>query len=64
MNLAAFGSILMMKRENVYYENIKDLSGLSRNHPLYAFSFLIIFFSLAGVPPLAGFFANFIFLLQ
>ena len=59
MNLAAFGSILMMKRENVYYENIKDLSGLSRNHPLYAFSFLIIFFSLAGVPPLAGFFAKF-----
>ncbi len=59
MNLAAFGSILMMKRENVYYENIKDLSGLSRNHPLYALSFLIIFFSLAGIPPLAGFFAKF-----
>ena len=59
MNLGAFGCILMLKRENVYYENIDDLSGLSKNHPILAFSFLIIFFSLAGIPPLAGFFAKF-----
>ena len=60
MNLGAFGCIFMMKRENVfYYENINDLSGLSKNHPILAFSFLIIFFSLAGIPPLAGFFAKF-----
>tara|TARA_B100000686_G_scaffold307543_1_gene347849 strand:+ start:3286 stop:4698 length:1413 start_codon:yes stop_codon:yes gene_type:complete len=59
MNLGAFGCIFMMKRENYYYENINDLSGLSRNHPMLAFSFLIIFFSLAGIPPLAGFFAKF-----
>jgi NADH-quinone oxidoreductase subunit N len=49
----------MMKRENVFYENINDLSGLSKNHPMLAFSFLIILFSLAGIPPLAGFFAKF-----
>jgi NADH-quinone oxidoreductase subunit N len=59
MNLAAFGCILMMKRENNFLENINDLSGLSKNHPLLALSFLITLFSLAGIPPLAGFFAKF-----
>ena len=59
MNLGAFGCIFMMKRENVYHENISELSGLYRNHPLLALSLLIIFFSLAGIPPLAGFFAKF-----
>ena len=53
MNLAAFGCIFMMKREN------NELSGLSKNHPILALSFLIILFSLAGIPPLAGFFAKF-----
>ena len=53
------GCIFMMKRENVFYENINDLSGLSKNHPILAISFLIILFSLAGIPPLAGFFAKF-----
>ena len=59
MNLGAFACIFMMKRENIFCENIKDLSGLSKNHPMLALSFLIIFFSLAGIPPLAGFFAKF-----
>tara|TARA_B100000427_G_C15341799_1_gene521509 strand:- start:379 stop:810 length:432 start_codon:yes stop_codon:yes gene_type:complete len=59
MNLGAFACIFMMKRENTYYENIDELSGLSRNHPMIALSFLIILFSLAGIPPLAGFFAKF-----
>ena len=59
MNLGAFGCIFMMKRENYFYENISDLSGMSKNHPILAFSFLIILFSLAGIPPLAGFFAKF-----
>ncbi len=59
MNLGVFGCIFMMKRENIFYENINDLSGLSKNHPILAFSFLILFFSLAGIPPLAGFFAKF-----
>jgi len=59
MNLGAFGCIFMMKRENIFYEKINDLSGLSKNHPMLALSFLIILFSLAGIPPLAGFFAKF-----
>jgi len=49
----------MLKRNDKYYENIEDLSGLSKNHPLIALSFLIMLFSLAGIPPLAGFFAKF-----
>jgi len=59
MNLGLFSCLLMMKRNNKYYENIDDLSGLSKNHPLLSLSLLIILFSLAGIPPLAGFFAKF-----
>ena len=59
MGLGAFGCIFMMKRENIFYENINELSGLSKNHPMTALCFLIILFSLAGIPPLAGFFAKF-----
>ena len=59
MNLGAFGCIFMMKRENAFCENINDLSGMSKNHPILSLSFLIILFSLAGIPPLAGFFAKF-----
>ena len=59
MNLGIFGCIFMMKRENIFHENINELSGLSKNNPILALSFLIILFSLAGIPPLAGFFAKF-----
>ncbi len=59
MNLGFFSCLLMMKRNNIYYEQIDDLSGLSKNHPLLSLSLLIILFSLAGIPPLAGFFAKF-----
>jgi len=59
MNFGFFGCILMMRRESIFYENINDLSGLSKNHPVLALSFLILLFSLAGIPPLAGFFAKF-----
>ena len=59
MNLGLFLCLLMIKRNNEYYENIDDLSGLSKNHPLLSLSLLIILFSLAGIPPLAGFFAKF-----
>ena len=59
MNLALFSCLLMLKRNNEYYENIEDLSGLSKNHPLLSLSLLIILFSLAGIPRLAGFFAKF-----
>jgi NADH-quinone oxidoreductase subunit N len=59
MNLALFSCLLMLKRNNQYYEDIEDLSGLSKNHPLLSVSLLVILFSLAGIPPLAGFFAKF-----
>jgi len=59
MNLGLFSCLLMMKRNNEYFEDIDDLSGLSKNHPLLSLSLLIILFSLAGIPPLAGFFAKF-----
>ena len=59
MNIGSFVCIIIMKRKNIYLENIRDLSGLSKNHPVIAFSFTVILFSLAGIPPLAGFFAKF-----
>ena len=59
MNLGLFSCLLMMKRNHKYYEDIDDLSGLSKNHPLLSISLLAILFSLAGIPPLAGFFAKF-----
>ncbi len=59
MNLGFFSCLLMMRRNNKYFEDIEDLSGLSKNHPLLSLSLLIILFSLAGIPPLAGFFAKF-----
>ena len=59
MNLAFFCCVFMMKKNDKYYENLDDLSGISKNHPILSFCFLIILFSLAGIPPLAGFFAKF-----
>ena len=48
-----------MKKDGKYTEEISELSGISKKHPLIAISFLIILFSLAGIPPLGGFFAKF-----
>ena len=59
MNLSFFSCMFMMRKENLYYEKIEDLSGLSKNHPILSLSLLIVLFSLAGIPPLAGFFAKF-----
>ena len=59
MTLAFFSCLFMMRKKNVFYEDIQDLSGLSANHPILSISLLIILFSLAGIPPLAGFFAKF-----
>ena len=59
MTLAFFSCLFMMRKKNVFYEDIQDLSGLSTNHPILSISLLIILFSLAGIPPLAGFFAKF-----
>ena len=59
MNIGAFSCLYLLKKDGKYKENISDLSGISKKHPLLAISFLIILFSLAGVPPLGGFFAKF-----
>ncbi|MBR0829415.1 NADH-quinone oxidoreductase subunit NuoN [Bradyrhizobium manausense] len=58
MTLGSFAIILAMKRDGKNVENISDFAGLSRTNPLLAFFFAMLLFSLAGVPPLAGFFAK------
>jgi NADH-quinone oxidoreductase subunit N len=59
MTLGAFACILGLRRGNVMFENVDDLSGIARTHPLTAFCLAAMMFSLAGIPPLAGFFAKF-----
>tara|TARA_B110000438_G_scaffold297176_1_gene343152 strand:- start:10330 stop:11745 length:1416 start_codon:yes stop_codon:yes gene_type:complete len=59
MNMGLFTCIFLLKRKNIFYENLTDLSGMSKNHPLLSLCMLIFLFSLAGIPPLAGFFAKF-----
>ena len=59
MNMGTFACLYLMKTDGRYTEKIEDLSGLSKDKPMLAFSFLILFFSLAGIPPLGGFFAKF-----
>ena len=59
MNIGTFACLYLMKVDGKYTEKIDDLSGLSKQKPLLALSFLILFFSLAGIPPLGGFFAKF-----
>lgn len=59
MTLGVFAVILFMRRQGRAVEEIGDLAGLSRTHPVIAFIFAMLMFSLAGIPPLAGFFAKF-----
>jgi NADH-quinone oxidoreductase subunit N len=59
MTLGTFAVVLTMKRNGQAMEQISDFSGLSRTNPLLAFFFAMLLFSLAGIPPLAGFFAKF-----
>ncbi len=59
MNLGVFCCLFMMKRNNQFFDNMEDLSGLSKNHPIISLSLLVLLFSLAGIPPMAGFFAKF-----
>jgi len=59
MTLGAFACILSMRRRDAMVEDIGDLAGLSKTNPIMAFMLAMILFSLAGIPPLAGFFAKF-----
>jgi NADH-quinone oxidoreductase subunit N len=59
MTLGVFAVILAMRRSTGMVESIDQLSGLARTHPTVAFLMAMLLFSMAGVPPLAGFFAKF-----
>ena len=59
MTLGMFAVILAMRRDGKMVEQIDQLSGLSRTNPLMALAMAVLLFSLAGIPPLAGFFAKF-----
>lgn len=59
MTVGVFACILAMRRDDGMVEDIDELAGLSRNDPLMAFLLAMLLFSLAGIPPLAGFFAKF-----
>ena len=59
MNIGIFSIILSLKLKDKYIENISDLSGLSKKKPLYSLCIAILMFSMAGIPPFAGFFGKF-----
>lgn len=59
MNLGMFACILALRNRDGMVESLDDLAGLSRNHPGLAMAMAIFLFSLAGIPPLAGFFGKF-----
>jgi NADH-quinone oxidoreductase subunit N len=59
MTLGTFACIISMRRDGNPVEDISDLAGLARTKPVMAFFFAMLMFSMAGVPPLAGFFAKF-----
>jgi NADH-quinone oxidoreductase subunit N len=58
MNIGTFGVILCMRQNGRMVEEISDLAGLSKTHPMLALAMLIFMFSMAGIPPAAGFFAK------
>ena len=59
MTLGAFACILSMRHNGRMVEEISDLAGLARTKPAMAFFLALLMFSLAGIPPLAGFFAKY-----
>ena len=59
MSLGAFGMLLFLSRAGFECERLEDLKGLNRRSPWYAFIMLVLMFSLAGLPPTAGFFAKY-----
>jgi NADH-quinone oxidoreductase subunit N len=58
MNIGTFCCILSMRRQGMMVEGISDLAGLARNQPMMAAAMAIFMFSMAGIPPLAGFFGK------
>ncbi len=63
MSVGTFGFVLFMRRAGEQVESLDDLRGLSKTHPRAAFFMLIMMFSMAGIPPFAGFYGKmFVFL--
>ena len=58
MNVGAFAVILSMRQKNRALEGIEDLAGLSKTHPLMALCLAILMWSMAGIPPFAGFWSK------
>lgn len=58
MSLAAFGILVLMSKAGVEVEQISDLRGLNARNPWLAFMMLLVMFSMAGIPPMVGFFAK------
>jgi NADH-quinone oxidoreductase subunit N len=58
MNVGTFACILSMRQDGRMVEGIADLKGLGRTDPLMAAALAIFMFSMAGIPPLAGFFGK------
>ena len=56
--LGGFGMIILMSRQGFEAENIDDYKGLSERRPWFALMMLILMFSMAGIPPMAGFYAK------
>ena len=59
MSLAGFGVLMVVSRAGKECENIADLAGLNQRNAWYAFVMLLVLFSMAGIPPLMGFYAKF-----
>lgn len=58
MSLAAFGLLVLLSKDGMEIQMLSDLKGLSKRNPWIAFMMMIVMFSMAGVPPTAGFFAK------
>jgi NADH-quinone oxidoreductase subunit N len=58
MSLGAFGMVMLLSRAGFEAENIDDFRGLNQRSPWYAFIMLLLMFSMAGLPPTAGFYAK------
>ena len=62
MSLGSFGMLVLLSHKGFECEKLEDLKGLNRRNPWYAFLMLLMMFSLAGVPPTAGFYAKLVVL--
>jgi NADH-quinone oxidoreductase subunit N len=58
MSLGGFGMIILLSRQGFEAENLDDFRGLNQRNPWYAFVMLLLMFSMAGIPPTAGFYAK------